>query len=102
MTRHRTPLLVLAKMMGHGSPNTTMRYVDVAHADLRKAYDHALDQIQIIDRVHTPNLPTAPSAPSNQETNELCVCRAACVRTTHWFNPFAGFGPVTSPYSPKP
>jgi len=45
MTRHRTPLLVLAKMMGHGSPNTTMRYVEIEDTELRALYLEAIEKL---------------------------------------------------------
>ena len=43
MTRCRVPLLVLARMMGHSSPHTTMRYVEVEDVELRAHYLQALD-----------------------------------------------------------
>ena len=45
MTRHRTPLLALAKMMGHSSPNTTMRYVEIEDAELRGLYLEAIEKL---------------------------------------------------------
>ena len=43
MTRCRVPLLVLARMMGHSSPHTTMRYVEVEDPELRAHYLQALE-----------------------------------------------------------
>ncbi len=43
MTRCRVPLLVLARMMGHSSPQTTMRYVEVEDPELRAHYLQALE-----------------------------------------------------------
>jgi site-specific recombinase XerD len=43
MTRCRVPLLVLARMMGHSSPQTTMRYVEIEDCELRAHYQQALD-----------------------------------------------------------
>ena len=43
MTRCRVPLLVLARMMGHSSPHTTMRYVEIEDHELRDHYRQALD-----------------------------------------------------------
>jgi site-specific recombinase XerD len=43
MTRSRVPLLVLARMMGHSSPHTTMRYVELEDHELRDHYLQALD-----------------------------------------------------------
>jgi integrase len=42
MTRCRVPLAVLAMMMGHSSPNTTLRYIQVNDHDMRQQYDDAL------------------------------------------------------------
>ncbi len=46
MTRCRVPLLVLARMMGHSSPHTTMRYVEVEDVELRTHYRQALDVLK--------------------------------------------------------
>jgi integrase/recombinase XerD len=46
MTRCRVPLLVLARMMGHSSPHTTMRYVEIEDPELRAHYLQALDVIK--------------------------------------------------------
>ena len=46
MTRCRVPLLVLARMMGHSSPHTTMRYVEIEDHELRAHYQQALDILQ--------------------------------------------------------
>lgn len=45
MTRHRTPLLALAKMMGHSSPPTTIRYVEIEDAELRAFYNEAIEKL---------------------------------------------------------
>jgi len=45
MTRYCTPLLALAKMMGHSSPNTTMRYVEIEDAQLRALYLEAIEKL---------------------------------------------------------
>jgi integrase/recombinase XerD len=46
MTRCRVPLLVLARMMGHSSPHTTMRYVEIEDTELRQHYVKALDSLK--------------------------------------------------------
>jgi integrase/recombinase XerD len=46
MTRCRVPLLVLARMMGHSSPHTTMRYVEIEDEELRTHYNQALDVLK--------------------------------------------------------
>jgi len=40
------PLLVLARMMGHSSPHTTMRYVEIEDVELRDHYAKALDVLK--------------------------------------------------------
>ena len=45
MTRCRVPLLVLARMMGHSSPQTTMRYVEVEDDELRTYFHDALESL---------------------------------------------------------
>lgn len=45
MTRCRVPLLVLARMMGHSSPHTTMRYVELEDEELRNHFQQALDAL---------------------------------------------------------
>lgn len=46
MTRCRVPLLVLARMMGHSSPHTTMRYVEIEDPELRAHYLQALEVLK--------------------------------------------------------
>lgn len=69
MARAGMPVFALMKLLGHRTPKMTMLYVEVAHTDLRNAYDHALEQIHIIDQVDIPTLP-ATSVPSNPEPIE--------------------------------
>ena len=45
MTRARVSLLALAKMMGHSSPQTTMRYVEIEDEELRTLYFQALESL---------------------------------------------------------
>ncbi|MEM7393342.1 MAG: tyrosine-type recombinase/integrase [Verrucomicrobiota bacterium] len=45
MNRKGTPLLVLARMMGHSSPQTTMGYVKVEDQEVRAHYLQALENI---------------------------------------------------------
>ena len=42
MTRARMPLAILATMMGHSSPQTTLRYIQLNDQDLRQQYEEAL------------------------------------------------------------
>jgi len=62
MIRAGMPLPALMKLLGHRSPRMTMRYVEVAHTELRNAYDHALDQLKSIDLIEAPALSTPPTS----------------------------------------
>jgi len=42
MTRCRVPLAILAKMMGHSSPQTTLRYIQLNDQEVRRQYEEAL------------------------------------------------------------
>ena len=55
MTRCRVPLLVLARMMGHSSPHTTMRYVEIEDVELRALYLQALDVLKAKGLLHGPD-----------------------------------------------
>jgi len=52
MTRCRVPLLVLARMMGHSSPHTTMRYVEIDDPELRAHYLQALEVLRTQGLLH--------------------------------------------------
>jgi site-specific recombinase XerD len=54
MTRCRVPLLVLARMMGHSSPQTTMRYVEVEDVELRAHYLQAIAVLKAKGLFHEP------------------------------------------------
>ena len=56
MTRCRVPLLVLARMMGHSSPHTTMRYVEIEDHELREQYLQALDTLKTQGVLHEGSL----------------------------------------------
>jgi len=58
MTRCRVPLLVLARMMGHSSPHTTMRYVEIEDPELRAHYLQALDVLKTQGLLHEGLFPT--------------------------------------------
>jgi site-specific recombinase XerD len=55
MTLCRVPLLVLARMMGHSSPQTTMRYVEIEDVELRAQYRQALDVLKNQGLLHDPH-----------------------------------------------
>ncbi|MFC1453325.1 tyrosine-type recombinase/integrase [Verrucomicrobiota bacterium] len=58
MTRCRVPLLVLARMMGHSSPHTTMRYVEIEDHELRAHYQQALDTLKAKGLLNGHPIPT--------------------------------------------
>ncbi len=45
MTRGRMPLAILATMMGHSSPQTTLRYIQLNDQDVREQYEEAIKNI---------------------------------------------------------
>ncbi len=47
MTRCRVPLAILATMMGHRSPQTTLRYIQLDDDDVRQQYDQALKTLDV-------------------------------------------------------
>jgi site-specific recombinase XerD len=57
MTRCRVPLLVLARMMGHSSPHTTMRYVEVEDPELRAHYLQAIEILKTKGLLYEGSLP---------------------------------------------
>lgn len=71
MARAGVPLPALMKLLGHRTPKMTMRYVDVAQIDLRKTYDHALEQIKPIDLIESPALPTPSISLSTPTTQGI-------------------------------
>jgi len=58
MTRCRVPLLILARMMGHSSPHTTMRYVEIEDHELRAHYQQALDILKTKGLLNEHPFPT--------------------------------------------
>ncbi len=46
MTRGRMPLAILATMMGHRSPQTTLRYIQLNDQDVRQQYEEAIQTLQ--------------------------------------------------------
>jgi len=75
MARAGMPVPALMKLLGHTTPKMTMRYVEVAQADLRQAYDQALTQLSVIRSVQARALPTLPTPstdlPQQPGSNQL-------------------------------
>jgi len=45
------PVPALMKLLGHRTPKMTMRYVEVAQVDVRKAYDEAVVQLRALQNI---------------------------------------------------
>lgn len=75
MARAGMPIPALMKLLGHKTPKMTMRYVEVAQADVRKAYDQALTQLNVIRSVQSWTLPSLPALsatlPQQPEPSQL-------------------------------
>lgn len=50
MTRGRMPLATLATMMGHRSPQTTLRYIQLNDQEVRQQYEEAIKTLNVSDR----------------------------------------------------
>ena len=59
MARAGMPVPALMKLLGHTTPKMTMRYVEVAQADVRQAYDQALTQLSVIRSVQSRTMPVS-------------------------------------------
>ena len=51
MARAGMPVPALMKLLGHRTPKMTMRYVEVAQVDVRKAYDEAVVQLRALQNI---------------------------------------------------
>ena len=71
MARAGMPLPALMKLLGHQTPKMTMRYVEVAHTDLRLAYDQALVQLRVMNMMDTAPLPTTRAPVMQPPPDEL-------------------------------
>jgi site-specific recombinase XerD len=71
MARAGMPLPALMKILGHQTPKMTMRYVEVAHTDLRLAYDQALDQLRLTHMMDSAPVPTTPAPLTQPPPEEL-------------------------------
>jgi site-specific recombinase XerD len=79
MARAGMPVPALMKILGHQTPKMTMRYVEVAHVDLRHAYDHALQQIRVVSQMEPAGLPVPSSTPAEPPTDDVPQLLAAVV-----------------------
>jgi site-specific recombinase XerD len=83
MARAGMPVPALMKLLGHKTPKMTMRYVQVAQADIREAYDQALTQLSVIRAVQSRTLSTLPvpseALPQQTESNQLLKLMEAMI-----------------------
>jgi len=71
MARAGMPVPALMKLLGHQTPKMTMRYVEVAHVDLRHAYDQALVQLSLLHTVEARTLTTPSPSPQQHTPDHL-------------------------------
>ncbi len=80
MARAGMPVPALMKLLGHKTPKMTMRYVQVAQADVRQAYDRALAQLSVIRSVQNRVLPvTATTATQQPVSRQLLKLMEAMI-----------------------
>jgi integrase len=85
MARAGMPVHALMKLLGHKTPKMTMRYVEVAQADVRRAYDQALAQLRVIRSVQNRALPVAVTAampqPAPRQLLKLMEAMIGCLES---------------------
>ena len=79
MARAGMPVPALMKLLGHKTPKMTMRYVEVAQSDVRKAYDDALVQLRAMHTLQARALPPHSSLPQQPETLQPLALIAATI-----------------------
>jgi integrase len=79
MARAGMPVPALMKLLGHRTPKMTMRYVEVAQIDVRKAYDEALVQLRLMHTVQPQALPPHSALPSQPGPDQLLSLMAATI-----------------------
>ena len=88
MVRAGMPVPALMKLLGHKTPKMTMRYVEVAQTDVRKAYDQALTQLHVIRSVQSRTLPALavpaaalPQQPGSSQLLKLMDAMITCLES---------------------
>ncbi|MFC1453324.1 tyrosine-type recombinase/integrase [Verrucomicrobiota bacterium] len=79
MARAGMPVPALMKLLGHKTPKMTMRYVEVAQTDVRKAYDDALVQLRAIHTLQVRALPPHSSLPQQPDALQPLALMAATI-----------------------
>jgi site-specific recombinase XerC len=79
MARAGMPVPALMKLLGHKTPKMTMRYVEVAQLDVRKAYDDALGQLRAMHTMQARALPPHASVPQQPQALQPLALIAATI-----------------------
>ena len=79
MARAGMPVPALMKLLGHKTPKMTMRYVEVAQVDVRKAYDEAIVQLRAMHTLQARALPPHSSLPHQPEALRPLALMAATI-----------------------
>lgn len=79
MARAGMPVPALMKLLGHKTPKMTMRYVEVAQIDVRKACDEALVQLKAMHTLQARALQPPSSLPHQPETLRPLALMAATI-----------------------
>lgn len=79
MARAGMPVPALMKLLGHRTPKMTMRYVEVAQTDVRKAYDDALVQLRVMHTLQARALPPHASIQQQPEAFQPLALMAATI-----------------------
>jgi integrase len=79
MARAGMPVPALMKLLGHTTPKMTMRYVEVAQVDVRKAYDEAVVQLRLMHAVQPQALPPHSALPSQPAPDQLLSLMTATI-----------------------
>jgi site-specific recombinase XerD len=79
MARAGMSVPALMKLLGHKTPKMTMRYVEVAQLDVRKAYEEALVQIQAMHTLQARALPPHSSLSQQPESLQPLALMAATI-----------------------
>lgn len=88
MARAGMPVPALMKLLGHTTPKMTMRYVEVAHNDVRQAYDQAMTQLSVIRSLQSRTLPALsiqaaarPPQPGSDPLLKLMEAMITCLES---------------------
>jgi len=65
MARAGMSLQVLMRILGHDNPANTMRYIEVANADVRRCYEQAMSRLHVLKELKLPDLPSPQHVPAN-------------------------------------